>query len=640
MSPFRRPSAPSVKLARLCLCLSLLTAQLMPTFERDAAAAPAGRGAKPSPAQNAGAPAVGLPDLDEARRGNPRAPKVIAPVASKRRRCPPRNPRCNDDIDGKVKASPSPTPSAKPGHAQGAQEAGQPRGILASYAMQSVLAVLSAAMNGGYPVINVPLAEYLGVGGSYAVSDTSPHLAGLPDAEYAAAPAAFFQSPPSGTNVALAANGAVASASSTYNANYPASAAINGDRKGLNWNAGGGWNDANANAYPDWLEIAFAGSKTIGEIDVFTLQDTPANPSEPTEAMTFALSGITNFNVQYWNGTAWVTVPGGSVAGNNKVWRKFTFAPVTTTKIRVLVNGSLENFSRITEVEAFSQSTPYGGTPWAIPGTIQGEHFDAGGEGIAYHDTTAGNLGVNYNVAGFPPTTFRAPTDVDVYESAAYDNGYLVLSHAGDWMKYTVNVEASGIYTLEARVTWGGANGTPGTFHVELDGANVTGPVQIPDTNWVLNTVTKTGVQLTAGRHILRVVADTNAGNGIMGDIDYLRFLRVQTAYNGQALNIPGKIEAEHFDIAVPGVAYQDTTPGNSGQDYTQPPNYPMPAFRQPTDVDIYRHVNYSGEYLMLSHAGDWMKYTVDVADSGSTRWRRASHGAGRMGRPAPSTSK
>ena len=45
-------------------------------------------------------------------------------------------------------------------------------------------------------------------------------------------------------NVALAANGAFATASSTVNANYPAFAAINGDRTGQSWGTtGGGWNE-------------------------------------------------------------------------------------------------------------------------------------------------------------------------------------------------------------------------------------------------------------------------------------------------------------------------------------------------------------------------------------------------------------
>src|SRR6185437_13864883 len=45
------------------------------------------------------------------------------------------------------------------------------------------------------------------------------------------------------TNVALAANGGTAVASSTYNANFPASGTNDGDRRGTNWGSGGGWND-------------------------------------------------------------------------------------------------------------------------------------------------------------------------------------------------------------------------------------------------------------------------------------------------------------------------------------------------------------------------------------------------------------
>lgn len=35
---------------------------------------------------------------------------------------------------------------------------------------------------------------------------------------------------------------------------------------------------------------------------------------------------------------------------------------------------------------------PYGGLPAKIPGTIQAEEFDLGGEGAGYHDTTPGNV--------------------------------------------------------------------------------------------------------------------------------------------------------------------------------------------------------------------------------------------------------
>jgi hypothetical protein len=73
-----------------------------------------------------------------------------------------------------------------------------------------------------------------------------------------------------------------------------------------------------------------------------------------------------------------------------------------------------------------------------------------------------------------------------------------------------------------ARVAWGGAPG--GTFHVEVDGVDKTGPIQIPNTNWSLAIISKPGVQLTSGVHSLRVVADTDGTNGYSGDIDYLYF--------------------------------------------------------------------------------------------------------------------
>lgn len=159
-------------------------------------------------------------------------------------------------------------------------------------------------------------------------------------------------------NVALSSAGATATASSTLNANHIASAAINGDRKGLHWGSdpatGSGWHDATADLFPDALEIAFAGQRRITEINVFSVQDNINAPAEPTETMTFTLYGLQDFDVEFWTGTTWQVVPGGAVTGNNRVWRKFTFAPLMTTKIRVVVRKALEKHSRIVEVEAWT----------------------------------------------------------------------------------------------------------------------------------------------------------------------------------------------------------------------------------------------------------------------------------------------
>jgi PKD repeat protein len=166
------------------------------------------------------------------------------------------------------------------------------------------------------------------------------------------------------TNFALSSQGGFASASSSFSLSYTATSTNNGDRKGTNWGlSGGGWYDASPGVFPDWVQIDFNGSKSIDEINVFTLQDNFGSPVEPTETMTFTNYGVTAFDVQYWTGTAWVTVPGGSVTNNNKVWRKVTFTSITTTKIRILVNASADGGSRLTEVEAW-------GVPEAPPTNV------------------------------------------------------------------------------------------------------------------------------------------------------------------------------------------------------------------------------------------------------------------------------
>jgi RHS repeat-associated protein len=172
-------------------------------------------------------------------------------------------------------------------------------------------------------------------------------------------------SPPPATNFALASNGATASASSAFQGFGP-SGVINGDRKGLGIFQDGVWSTAQS-GFPAWLEVDFNGSKTISEIDVFTEQDNYNNPSEPTEAMTFSSYGLSGYEVQSWNGSGWADVPGGSVTGNNKVWRKLTFAALTTNKIRVLSNASPDSWSRLTELEAWSAPpTPTAQIHWLV----------------------------------------------------------------------------------------------------------------------------------------------------------------------------------------------------------------------------------------------------------------------------------
>ena len=104
---------------------------------------------------------------------------------------------------------------------------------------------------------------------------------------------------------------------------------------------------------PTWLEIDFSGAQTINEVDVYTVRDDYATQGDPAATQTFTAYGATAFEVQYWNGSAWATVPGGAISGNNLLWRKLNFSALTTTGIRVKVNAAADSVARIDEVEAW-----------------------------------------------------------------------------------------------------------------------------------------------------------------------------------------------------------------------------------------------------------------------------------------------
>ena len=160
--------------------------------------------------------------------------------------------------------------------------------------------------------------------------------------------------PATRVNVAATANGATALASSFYGAGFAPAGAIDGNRRGAPWGSGTGWNDGTPNARPDWLEIRFARAQPITEVNVFSLQDAYWAPTEPVLGQSFSLYGVTDFLVQYWTGTQWALVPGGSIAGNTQVWRQLRFSPITTAAIRITVTGARSAWTPLAEVEVFT----------------------------------------------------------------------------------------------------------------------------------------------------------------------------------------------------------------------------------------------------------------------------------------------
>ena len=155
----------------------------------------------------------------------------------------------------------------------------------------------------------------------------------------------------------------------------------------------------------------------------------------------------------------------------------------------------------VTPAPETSQSTPCCGGPERVPGFIEAVNYDAGGEGIAYHDSDPGNRGGS--------TAYRPAEGIDTLPSV--EGGYQIgWTSAGEWLQYTVDVEETTDYSMQARVS----SETGGAFHIEVDGVDVTGTLTVNTGQWdVYQSVSRIPIHLDAGRRVIRFVVDSNALN-------------------------------------------------------------------------------------------------------------------------------
>jgi PKD repeat protein len=172
----------------------------------------------------------------------------------------------------------------------------------------------------------------------------------------------------------------------------------------------------------------------------------------------------------------------------------------------------------------FGQSqfpTPFNG-PHQVPGVLQAEEYDFGGEGVAYHDTTAGNQG----------GAFRTD-DVDIEQMQA--GGYAVAYvRDGEWLSYTLNVTAPATYTASLRTAaW--SSGKVVTLSVD-GGENRT--VQVPNTGGTEQyTIVSTTLPLTAGIHHLTLRFTGDGQN-----LDQVSFVQVDLPVVPGGVNPPADL--------------------------------------------------------------------------------------------------
>jgi hypothetical protein len=200
-----------------------------------------------------------------------------------------------------------------------------------------------------------------------------------------------------------------------------------------------------------------------------------------------------------------------------------------------------------------------------IPGTVEFEDFDNGGAGVAYKDATIGNSG----------NAYRTAESVDI---EAKDGGYnLGWINSGEWLEYTVNVNAIGKFTAVIHYA---ADSSDNEAIIYMDDADKSGVITFPSTgNSQTWSTREADVVLKAGEHHLRFLVQKESGDF---KLDKIEFLEKEVALPGDGTGLlksywtgsaGGRAwfqDSIHSEIgAVVDESWADVSPGfNIGKDF------------------------------------------------------------------------
>lgn len=205
----------------------------------------------------------------------------------------------------------------------------------------------------------------------------------------------------------------------------------------------------------------------------------------------------------------------------------------------------LVDYVRVYQVPPPNQE-PFTGTPIAIPGIVEAEAFDLGGQGVAYNDFEASNQGGAYRPS--------EGVDIEACSEGGFNIGWI---RQGEWTEYTVDVQTAGDYDVTARVA---SQTTGGLFHLEFaegPGDPVsTGMFIAPVTGgWQTWTTVASTVSLEAGQHVMRFVNDGSASS----EYNLNRFEFTLVPPPGCVGDLNGDSTTDVFDFALFSPAFGST---------------------------------------------------------------------------------
>lgn len=268
----------------------------------------------------------------------------------------------------------------------------------------------------------------------------------------------------------------------------------------------------NTNSNERIVSFSDGYSMTVPGRELLTETTDQANPNAPVILLTAdKTSGKSPLNIQFdatnsfdrndleltfnWD----FGVQGTSTATDTSV--TFIETGKYTVKLSVENTDGLISEDSI-QIEVLPNGTAFGGMPATVPGRIEAENYDIGGEGIAYHDTEANNVG--------GPEAFRANEGVDISADGGSVHVYWIV--AGEWIEYTFEVEEEGSYIFKPNFAT-----VPGFGNVTLfvDNVDISGKIPVTGTGSFINfqPLEVDAVFLEEGTHIMRLEFDTDTGS-------------------------------------------------------------------------------------------------------------------------------